>query len=188
MAKSLLNFLTEIQNQGVRTSNMFEIEISSGYPEVDMLLENVTMWGKNFTLPNRAQEYADVNFKGYPIPIPTKMTMEREHTLSVIADADGILRRAFLLWQGMVTDPAISDGSLFAGDKRPPANSFIRIRLLDQDMETVSETYKMVGIGVSQVGGYQVSNDDANVSTFDVQFKSVYWEIESSESPKGITR
>jgi hypothetical protein len=88
----------------------------------------------------------------------------------------------------MITDPAISDGSLFAGDKRPPANSFIRIRLLDQDMETIVETYKMVGIGVSQVGGYQISNDDANVSTFDVQFKSVYWEVESFEGGKAITR
>lgn len=188
MAKSLLNFLTEIQNQGVRTSNMFEIEISSGYPEVDMLLENITMWGKNFTLPKRTQEFADVNFKGYPIPVPTKMTMEREHTMTVNADAEGVIRRAFLLWQSMVTDPAISDGSLFAGDKRPPANSYIRIRLLDQDMENVTETYKMVGVSITDVNGYQLSNDDANVATFDVGFKSVYWEIESFSGGKAITR
>ena len=188
MAKSLLNFLAEIQNQGVRTTNMFELEISTGYPEVDALLENITMWGKNFTLPNRVQEFADVNFKGYPIPIPTRMTMEREHTISVVADADGIIRRAFLLWEGMVTDPAISDGSLFAGDKRPPANSFIRIRLLDQDMESITETYKMVGVSVKSVGGYQVSNDEAAVSTFDVQFQSVYWEIESMSTSKATTR
>lgn len=188
MARSLLDFLTEVRTNGIRTSNMFEIFVSSGYPEVDSLLENITMYGQNFTLPTRTQNFADVSFKGYPIPIPTNMVMEREHTMTVNADVDGKIRRAFLLWESMVTDPAITDGSLFAGDKRPPSNSYIRIQMLNQDMETTAEVYRIVGVSIQNVGSLTMSNTESNVSTFDVTFKSAYWEIENVASGIASTR
>lgn len=188
MAKSLLNFLSETQTNGIRTSNMFELEISSGYSEVDSLLQNITMYGQGFEIPERTQNFANVSFKGYPIPIPTTLQMGTTHSFSVNADIDGVIRRAFLLWAGMVTDPAISSGSLFAGEKRPPSSSFVRIKLLGQDMETVVETYKLVGVSVSSVGSLSVSNADASVSTFSVGLQSIYWEIENHTSPLAVIR
>lgn len=188
MAKSLLNFLTETQTNGIRTSNMFELEISSGYSEVDNLLQNITMYGQGFEVPDRTQQFSTVSFKGYPIPIPTLISMGTEHSISVNADVDGVIRRAFLLWAGMVTDPAISNGSLFAGEKRPPSNSFVRIKMLGQDMETVVETFKLIGVSVSSVGGLSVSNTDASVSQFSVGLKSIYWEIENHTSPLAVIK
>lgn len=188
MAKSLLDFLSEVRTNGIRTTNMYEIEVSSGYSDVDSLLNNITMYGQGFSLPTRTQNFADVNFKGYPIPIPTNMEMEREHQITINADLAGNIRRAFLLWEGKVTDPAITDGSLFAGDKRPPANSYVRIRLLNADMSTDAEVYRLVGVSVQNVGNLNVSNTESNVATFDVTLKSAYWEVESTASSTGITK
>jgi hypothetical protein len=114
------------------------------------------------------------------------MQMEQTHTMTVRADSDGQIRRAFLAWAGKTADPAISDGSVFAGDRRLNTAGVIRIKLLaTEDAVTVSEIYKMVGVKIETVGGLQVSNNDGNVSTFEVTFRSVYWEIENGSVAKG---
>lgn len=180
MAVPLINFLNKISTNQIRTQNMFEMTVTSGYNDVDKVLKDITMYGQGFPLPNRSQEFTDVFFKGYNVPVPTVMKMEQDHTITVNADVDGELRRAFLAWAGKVSDPAISDGSVFAGDRRVNNKSIIRIHLLDNNMTDVSETYKMVGVKIVSVGNLQVSNTGGDVATFDVAFKSLYWEIENS--------
>lgn len=182
MALSLQNFLNNISDNQIRTQNMFELYVSSGYPEVDNNLKDITMYGQGFSIPSRTQNFNDAWFKGYPVPVPSNMIMENEHTFTMNADAEGRLRRTFLRWQAITCDPAIGDGSLFAGDRRIAKNSYVRVCLLDNDMETVMETYRLVGVKVQNVGAEAVSNVDAAISTFEVQLKSVYWEIEQTKS------
>lgn len=185
MAKALVSFLNQLSTNQVRTQNMFELYVTSGYADVDAALENITMYGTGFTLPNRTLEHAEVGFKGYPVPVPTITKMEQDHTITINADANGELRRAFLAWQGHCSDPAISEGSVFTGDRRVNTNGVIRIHLLDNDMMTVSEIYKLIGVRIASVGGVQVSNTDSSVSTFEVGFKSIYWEIEQGSIHAG---
>lgn len=178
MAKPLINFLNKLSTNQVRTTNMFEMRVTSGYNDVDAVLEPITMYGQGFEIPNRTMEFADVSFKGFPVAVPTVMKMGNEHSITVNADANGELRRAFLAWQGHTSNPDISGGSVFEGDRRINTAGVIRIDLLDNDMTTISETYKLVGVKISEVGTLQVSNTDASVSQFTVNFRSVYWEIE----------
>lgn len=185
MARALQTFLNTLSTNQVRTTNMFEISVSSGYADVDDVLANITFYGEGFTLPNRTTEYATMGFKGYDVPVPTVMKMEQDHTITVRADAAGEIRRAFLAWQGHTANPAISDGSLFEGDRRLNTAGVIRVHLLANDMASVAETYKMVGVKIASVGNMQVSNQDASISTFDVNFKSIYWEIESGSPKEG---
>lgn len=185
MAKALEQFLQKMSTNQIRTQNMFELEVTSGFADVDDVLESITMYGEGFTLPNRTMEYADVAFKGYPCPVPTVMKMEQDHTITIRADAAGEIRRAFLAWQGHTSDPAISDGSLFAGDRRLNVSGVIRLKLLGTDMSTPMEVYKMVGVSIANVGGLTVSNTDSGVSTFEVSLKSCYWEIESGTIQEG---
>jgi len=180
MARSLQSFLNNIQKTGVRTQNMWELEVYSGYDDVDEALQDVTLYIQGFTAPNRTQEYADVPYKAYPIPVPTHMTMENEHSLTIRADINGNIRKAFMKWQSYMTDPAIGNGSVFGGDRRIPKNSYVRLHLLGADMETVVETYRIVGVSVANVGNLEVSNEAADVTTFEVGLRSVYWEIEST--------
>lgn len=189
MAIPLQAFLGKLSQNQVRTTNMFSMEVSSGYAEIDDILQDIEMYGEGFTLPNRSQEYADVAFKGYPVPVPTIMKMEQTHSMTVRADNNGDFRRAFLAWAGKTADPAISNDSVFAGDRRLNTAGVIRIKLLSQvDNTTVTEVYKMVGVKIESVGGLEVSNTNAAVSQFTVQFRSVYWEIEPGSVSTGSLR
>lgn len=180
MARSLQEFLNKLQSGGIRTQNMFEIEVYSGYAEVDLALRDITLYAQGFEIPDRKQNFVDISYKGYPIPIPTNMEMTREHSITINADIDGNIRKAFLKWQSMVTDPAIGNGSTFGGDKRIPKGSYVRVHLLGADMEKVVETYRLCGVSVESVGPLTVNNVGSEVSTFAIGLKSVYWELETT--------
>jgi hypothetical protein len=182
MSKSLQTFLNRIQKNGIRTQNQFELDIFSGYSEVDKVLEDVTLYAEGAALPTRTITYGDVPFKAYPFKIPTNMTMGQEHSLTIKCDLNGDIRKAFLKWQSYMIDGAISNGSFLGGDRRIPANSFVRMHLLGADMEKIIETYKLIGVGVSEVGELTLSNADATVATFSVGLVSQYWELETNNS------
>lgn len=185
MAKSIQEFYGQIAKTGIRTSNMFEMYVSTGYPDVDAVLANITMYGQNFELPTRTIEYNVLGFKAFDVPIAGKFTMAQNHSMTVNADTAGEIRRAFLAWQGKTVNPAITDGSLFEGDRRPTLGSVVRIHLLGNDMSTVAEIYKLVGVKVAEVGAMTVSNTDAGVASFPVTLESLYWEIEAGSIQEG---
>ncbi len=185
MAIALASYLSKLSQNQVRTTNMFEMYITTGFSDIDAVLQNITMYGQGFEIPTRTTNYADVSFKGYAVPIPTNEQMGNEHSMQVYADANGEIRRAFLAWQAKTWDPDIEGGSVFAGDRRLNTGSVIRIHLLDNDMESVSEVYKMVGVRIAEVGALTVSNTEASVSQFSVSFRSVYWQIEKDTVKTG---
>ena len=182
MAQSLQNFLSKLSTDQLRTTNLFEVSLISPYPDVNEIVgEQITFFAEGFELPNRQQNFADVAFKGYNVPVPTNVTMSQTHNITVRADSEGKLRRAFLLWQNNVsnTQNVLTNSSFLSGDKKYNYNSQIKIRLLDPgDTTKVMETYTMYGVRIEDVGGFQVSNADANVATFTVSFRSVWWETD----------
>ena len=197
---SLNQFLTKLGKSQLRTTNLFEIRVElpqqlRNMPDFRELFYTntgniLTMYGESFTLPNRTIEFANAGFKGYDVPIPTVMRMEQDHTMTVRADMQGNNRRAFLAWQAWCIDPKIAvDGTgtgdvrkgLFQGNRRYEATSKLVIRLLNSDMTSAAEEYHMYGVKISSVGGLTVSNTDAGISTFDVGFKSVYWQLENPQ-------
>lgn len=182
MAHSLQEFLNAANSNTIRANNQYEVMATSGYTDIDKVLEVATMFGKGFTLPNRAIEYGSVSYKGFEFAniVPTKMTMGNEHTMSIYADVNGSYRRAFLAWMGKVMNPDISGGSVLEGDRGINEKSIIRVQLFDKDNQTVIETYKFFNIRVTSVGDLTLTYEGGDVATFDVTFKSSYWEIESS--------
>ena len=184
-AYSLQDFLNTANANTIRANNQYEVFCTSGYNEIDKVLQMASIYGQNITLPNRGIEYASVSFKGFEMAniVPTKMTMENEHTITILNDVNGSLRRAFLAWQGKVMNPDISGGSYFEGDRGINEKSIIRVHLFDKDNETVIEKYKFFNVRVTSVGSVTLTYDGGDKSTFDVTFKSTYWEIE--ESTKG---
>jgi hypothetical protein len=180
MARPIQDFITILQNKALRTQNMWEAEISTGYSDVDEKMKNITFFLEDFSAPNRKQETVAVNFKGYPLNVPSKITMENEHALTVRCDVNGDMRRLFLKWMNYVSAANISQGSFFGGEKRIPKNAIMRIRCLGMDMKTVLETYKIYGCLPTQVGDMKMSNTEAAVVTFEVKVTSQYWEVESA--------
>lgn len=180
MAIPLNQFLDKMSTNQLRTTNMFEMTITTGYAEIDAVFQGITMYVEGFTAPNRSQDFADVGFKGFPVPVPTVMKMEQDHSLTVRADVNGEIRRAFLAWAAKVADPDIEGGSVFSGDRRVNSSSVVRLQLLDNNMNDVAEVYKLYDVKVASVGPLAMSNSDSSVATFECQLKSVFWSIENS--------
>ena len=181
MANSLAKFLQAATSDTIRNTNTFEIEASSGYDDVDTLLEKTLLFGQNINIPTRGIEYSPVSFKGYEVPnlVPTRLTMETEHTMTVIADIAGEHRRVFLRWMNHVMSADISGGSLFEGNRGVNEKSIIRIRLFDKMNKDVIETYRFYNVTITHVGGITLDYNGGDVAKFEVQFKSSFWELEN---------
>ena len=184
MANALEEFLNAANSNTIRCTNQFELFCTSGYTEIDAVLQTATIFGQSFTIPSRGIDYANVSFKGYEMVniVPTRLTMENEHTMQVLDDVNGELRRAFLAWQGKVINPDIEGGSKFEGDRGINPQSLIRLHLFDKDNETVIQKYKFYNVRVTNVGNVQLSYEGGDASKFEVTFKSTYWTLEESKN------
>ena len=194
MARSLQEFLNAASSDTIRTNNQWEMTCQTGYPDLD---SNEVFGGgqggliplfiQGFNIPARGIEYAPVSFKGYEVGnlVPTRMTMEQEHTVTVLADMDGSFRRAFLKWQSYTMDPDIEAGSVFGGhpDGRGRgynAQSVIRIHMMDATNAKVNEVYKFFNIRIANVGPITLTYEGGDKATFEVTFKSSFWKIEKA--------
>ena len=184
MAHSLEEFLQRATSDNIRCTNTFELEATSGYSDVDSLLNDIMIFGQNINIPTRGIEYAAVSFKGFEVPnlVPTRMTMEQEHTMTLLADINGVNRRAFLRWMNHVMNADIAGGSLFEGDRGVNEKSIIRIRLFDKDNKTICETYKFYNVTITNVGGITLDYNGGDAAKFEVQFKSSFWSIEEAKN------
>ena len=182
-AYSLQDFLNTANSNTIRANNQYEVFCTSGYDEIDKVLQKLApIYGQGFVLPARGIDYASVSFKGYEMTniVPTRMTMEQDHTVTFLCDVNGELRRAMLAWQGKVMNPDISGGSYVEGDRGINEKSIIRVHLFDKDNETVIEKYKFFNVRITNVGNMTLTYDGGDKLTMEVGFKSTYWEIEES--------
>lgn len=183
MARSLAEFLEATNANTIRSTNQFEVEIYTPYEDINQALRVGVMFGQGLTLPNRNVEYANVSYKGAEFQnlVPTRMTWEQEHTMTIISDVNGSWRRAFLAWQARIINPDIEAGSVFEGDRRMHMESNIRVRLFDWDNKTVITTYAFRNVKITSVGGLTLTYEGGDKATFEVGFRSSYWLIEQGD-------
>lgn len=181
MAHSLEEFLNAAHADNIRCTNQFQISITTGHADIDTMMEDTLLYGQSFTIPQRATEFAEVSFKGYKMPlVPTLMTMDQDHSMTVLDDVNGSNRRLFLAWMGKVINPAIDEGSVFEGD-RGVSDGIIRLELFDSDNKTVIQTYKFYGVNVKSVGNTEVTYEGGDAAKFTVSFTSLYWQCENHQ-------
>ena len=184
MANYNLTQAIDLFNQDqVRTQTMYEVVFRSGIPSIDATLERMQVYGQSFSLPDRTVNFEDLQYRAYKIPVPTTIDMGQDHSVTVYADVRGDLRRACLDWQAACLNPDITGGSYFEANRRPtrigPGDGqlpSITINLLAPDYQTIVEQTLIYGTRVTKVGGLELSNTAGGISTFTVDFKSVYWE------------
>ena len=184
MANYNLTQAIDLFNQDqVRTQTMYEIDFYSGFPKIDATLQRMQVYGQSFTLPDRTVNFEDLQYRAYKVPIPTTMDMVQDHSITVYADVRGDLRRAMLDWQAACFNPDITGGSFFESNRRPTKlgpgtgqTPSITVKLLAPDYQTCIEKTVIYGTRVTKVGGLELSNTSGSISTFSVDFKSVYWE------------
>lgn len=181
-SKPLSRFINEFQIGALRNATQWSMGITTGYDDVDQALLVIDMYADGFEVPTRTQKTAEVFFKGKKFLVPTVVEFQQEHTFNILCDANGNSHKTMLKWINYHTDSAISQGSFFGGEKRIPANSFIRFNMLAQDMKTVLQTYRLCGVIPGEVGPIKMSHkDNPEICTFEFKCNSQYWEVESSE-------
>lgn len=182
MATSVNQFLAAATANNVRCNNQWEAEFISGYDDVDAVLKTAVMFGSNFTIPGRGVNYTSVHYKGFEMAnlVPTNLTMEHEHSMTVKADVAGEYRRAFLRWQNHVMNANIEGGSVFEGNRAVNPKSNARIHLFAADNKTVNETYKLVNVVVQNVGPITLTYEGGEAASFDITLLSTYWYIEKA--------
>lgn len=180
MATPLNEFYQKMSTNQLRITNQYELTITTGYSEIDQVFQTVTMYATGFSAPSRNAEFTEVQFKGYPFKVQSRLTMQQEHELTVRADNAGEVRRAFLAWQAKAANPDIEGGSVLEGDRKLNTSSVVRLQLLGDDNLTVAEVYKLMGVKVGNIGELAMSNDGGDVANFSVQLVSQFWQIENS--------
>ena len=174
--------LTAYNTDQVMTQTMWYIEPTAGVKEAE--LKYMQIYGQNFEVPNRTNEFADVNYRGYNIPTPTVVKMGQDHSMTINCDVHQQLRRGFLNWQARAINPRINKQEFsFGADRRPTAGvgaSGLRLFLLAPDYNQAEMVIQMYGVRVQEVGTITLSNVDGGIATFNVSFKSVYWQSASS--------
>lgn len=53
MATALNQFLNQMSTNQLRTTNMYEMTITTGYSEIDSIFQHITMYAEGFIAPNR---------------------------------------------------------------------------------------------------------------------------------------
>lgn len=162
---------------------MFCVEVKSGITGVDGTLDRMQVYGQGFSIPDRTVQYEDLQYRAYKIPVATTLEMTQDHNVTLYNDVRGDLRRAFLDWQAATINPDIHSGSYFESNRRPtrlgPGDNTeptITIYMLAPDYKTYTEKIVLHGVRINKVGAVEMSNTAGGISTFQVDFKSVYWE------------
>lgn len=183
--------MTQLNKDSVRTQNLFEMRVfipdslersakKRSLNLTQFLNPKFTFYGTGFQLPARTLQYTDVGFKGFTVPVPTVMKMDQEHNVTINADINGDMRRAFLAWQALTMNPQIdADGGYFEGNRRLQDVSKLYISLLDPTYSAphqVIETYTIYGVTIESVGAMQFSNTASDLATFEIKFRSQYWQ------------
>lgn len=178
-ATSYAQFLQQATTNTIRATNQWEVELTSGYKDVDSVLRDVRLMVQGFTIPSRTVNYAEVSYKGYAAPlVPTNLEMQKEISFDVIEDVAGSYRRAFLAWMNHVIDANIEGGSVFQGERGVNSESIIRLDLFRANNRDVSQTYKFYNVRIKTVGETSLTYEGGDTAKFPVTFTCTYWTLE----------
>ena len=172
MSLPITNFLNKVVSEaGVRTTNMWEVELNTGISDVDKVFEDFTCYAQDVTLPKRDMRYGDLKFRSIPIPIPLNPIPTQTITIQMWADTEGNVQRALRLWQDTIIDQDFQSGSYLGGTRRLNTSSTMRLHLLDDDMQTITETVTLHCVSIKSVGDIKFSHEDAQICKFSNEFK-----------------
>lgn len=179
MSVPITKFLDKVvSSAGVRTTNMWEVELNSGIDDVDNVFEDFTCYAQGFTLPKRSITYGELKFRSIGIPIPLYPVPTQEVSFQMWADTEGKVQKALRVWQDSIIDQDFQSGSYLGGSRRLNTTSTMRLHLLDDDMKTITETVTLHCVSIMDVGEIQFTHDNASVCKFNTSFKYAWpsWE------------
>jgi hypothetical protein len=172
MSVPITNFLNKVvSDAGVRTTNMWEVELNTGISDVDKVFEDFTCYAQGFQLPKMDMQYGNLPFRGVNIPIPLNPTPSQDISIKMWADTEGKVQQALRTWLNSIIDQDFQAGSYLGGSRRLNTSSTMRLHLLDDDMQTITETVTLHCVSIKSVGSIEFTHESASVCYFTNEFK-----------------
>ena len=193
---SLSDFYTELSEVGARLQHQFQVQFMPssdilGMPSPNQLtgdektaLERMSYWGGATVLPGRTQNTTEIPYLGFPFSVPTTTTPNKTFTCTLRCSQNNMLRNAMMKWLNFASQLNEFDGktdldvATGGGDKRIP-NSSVIIRLLDQQLKNVIQTYTLYGAFPTTVGDMTLDQAAADIATFEVQMMYQFFKIKN---------
>ena len=190
--KSLQDFYGELSEVGLRLQHQFQIQFAPG-PEIQFsnsdfvkVLENVSYYAESSSIPGRTQNTVQVPYLGFNFKLPTNVQFEESINVNLRCDTGksgigSIMRNALIDWANYHSKIdrtiGIADGlSNGGGSKRIPTSS-VYMHLLNQELNTIIETYKLVGVIPGNIGAMSLANGSSDVSTFELSLIYQYFTV-----------
>ena len=194
VTKTLSDFKSRLAGGGAR-SNLFEVTIPS-FPAAaeDFWSQGEDESNTKFSFLCKAAQLPASNVTSIPVPFrgrELKVAGDRTFdpwTVTIINDEDFGLRTSFEAWMNKlsklndatgVTNPSSYMTNAYVKQLGRGAQKFARSN--DGGESAVLRTYKFYDIFPSQVSAIQLSYDQGEIETFDVEFQVQYFTIGETE-------
>lgn len=193
-AKNLNNLYNQLARSGVRLTHQYQFAfagisqmehgndyingLDGGKRKIKDILNDITIWADGASIPSITQNTTEMLYLGYPLVIPTNMTMSQDLQLNIKCDYDMYLHGAFVRLSQNHSNPIINVDELgnFGGDKSIENKDIMGIlRLYDGDFQNIQKEYMLHGIMITDVGEVAFSNNTPDIAQFSVSFKYQYW-------------
>lgn len=166
MGIPITSFLNKVLTEAPRTQNMWEVEMNTGIDIVDKFFSDFTLYARNFELPQISLKYDNLHFRSIPIPVPTSVDLTQKMNVNMYADVTGGVQQSLRAWMTQIIDIDFQAGSYLGGTRSINPSSTMRLKLLDKDMTTVTETCTLIGVTIESIGGLKFSQSDSNICEF----------------------
>ena len=166
----LNQFMAQMKEVGMRLGYQFQVTIPQ--------LENLQFFATSTTLPGKTLNPVDVPYFGQNFKIPTNADYGGEWSITARVDNKIQLKKSLMKWMNEFSDLSKNGG----GDKKMTSYN-VTIDLLDNDLETITDTYILEGVFPTNMGELALDQSAAEVVTMEIGLAFQYWYNKDDDDP-----
>jgi hypothetical protein len=163
----LNEFMAQMKSTGLRLGYQFQVTVPN--------LDNIQFFATSTSLPGKTINPVDVPYFGQNFKIPTNADYGGEWSINVRVDNELSIKKALMKWMD-----EFSDLSKNGGGNKKVTDYNVRIDLLDNDLQTITDTYVLVGCFPSSMGELGLDQSAADVVAMDISLNFQYWYNETT--------
>jgi hypothetical protein len=162
--------MAQMKSTGLRLGYQFQVTVPN--------LDNIQFFATATSLPGKTINPVEVPYFGQNFKIPTNADYGGEWSITVRVDNELSIKKALMKWMN-----EFSDMSKNGGGNKKVTDYNVRIDLLDNDLQTITDTYVLVGVFPTTMGELGLDQSAADVVELEIALNFQYWYNESDGDP-----
>ena len=168
---SLNQFLQQMKQTGLRLGYQFQVTVDK--------LDDLQFFATSANLPGRTITAADVPYFGLNFKISTNAEWGGgEWSINARVDNDLIIKKRLESWMNEFADLKKNGGG-----NHKMTDYKVRIDLLDNTMQKITDTYILVGVFPTSMGELGLDQSAADIVAMDINLAYQYWYNEKDGDP-----